>query len=575
MKLPIRVAHPADPSLDSLHDGYFALLKRCGYEGLYLQDSPFDSFTGNAGDFKRNYHLIYLYDIAYAHDAQRYRDYIGEVCRRAAAHGLKTYLCCWEPRLPYYAWSSTPPHWRGRGGFGYGGQNAIAYCWSEPDAVAHWKQMARDALAAVPEIAGVHIGMVDNEASFCSEDCPKCKGLTKAALMRDVYSTFADIRRARGDFRIVIYDWWLPPELIEALPGILGRDTLVIGRSSQGTHEGVEGGVEDMTMIHSGCGSSILQQKKRVDDLGFRLVDMVAWSHANESFWLPAPPNPQFAIEKLNALDQLGAAGWYDFDCGAIEPGSVADAIALWTAQPGRAVGELVDDVLRGIHGDAAPQARSAYETFRRGVAQYPIAFSDSSVHGFSGRSLGLGFAMFAPFHIEDFAFRDTRHAHHWFAPFNLVTASTIAKVLPRLEEVARETGEAFRQIQQVPMRTPAAERERDAFEIHHRLYRSIVNYFRLGRAKRRWIGREWGPSDFESAVQEIALDEMENLQATREWAARNPRGLSNPCHHITGFLEEIWPSHDFGSDWFEAKRGSLERLKMYRVGPPLPPPLR
>src|SRR5689334_9637809 len=41
--LPIRVAHPSRPSIDFLDDRYFELLKRCGYEGRYLQHSPFGS----------------------------------------------------------------------------------------------------------------------------------------------------------------------------------------------------------------------------------------------------------------------------------------------------------------------------------------------------------------------------------------------------------------------------------------------------------------------------------------------------------------------------------------------------
>src|SRR5205823_3070093 len=123
IRLPIRVAHPSRPQLDALDDEYFALLKRCEYEGLYLQDSPFDSLTGNHGAFKKLFHLVYLYDIAFGPERKRYRDYINEVCRRAARHNLGTYLCCWEPRLPYYAWGDTPPSWRGTGGFFYDGHN--------------------------------------------------------------------------------------------------------------------------------------------------------------------------------------------------------------------------------------------------------------------------------------------------------------------------------------------------------------------------------------------------------------------------------------------------------------------
>ena len=53
---------------------YFQLLVRCGYEGLYLQDSPFDSHTGNHGAFKKMFHLIYLYEIAFGLERQRYRE---------------------------------------------------------------------------------------------------------------------------------------------------------------------------------------------------------------------------------------------------------------------------------------------------------------------------------------------------------------------------------------------------------------------------------------------------------------------------------------------------------------------
>ena len=188
--LPIRIAHPPKPQLEHLDDAYFELLVKCGCQGLYLQDSPFDAVTGNHGAFKKQFHLIYLYDIAYGPERQRYRDYINEVCRRAARHGLETHLCCWEPRLPFNAWGETPVAWRGRGGFYYAGRmNVTSFCWSEPEAVAYWKQMALDAFAALPEIAGVHLGVVDNEANFCDESCPKCGGRTQAQQMTPLRMT--------------------------------------------------------------------------------------------------------------------------------------------------------------------------------------------------------------------------------------------------------------------------------------------------------------------------------------------------------------------------------------------------
>ena len=162
--LPIRIAHPFRPEPAYLTDDYLAMLARCGYTALYLDNSPFDHATGNVAQFFRDFHLISLYDIAYSYERERMRDYLHLVSVRAQSHGLRTYLQCHEPRLPYYAWSSTPPHWRGHGGWPHNGNDAIAFCWSEPEAVAWWKQMARDAFAALPEITGVIASFMDNEA---------------------------------------------------------------------------------------------------------------------------------------------------------------------------------------------------------------------------------------------------------------------------------------------------------------------------------------------------------------------------------------------------------------------------
>ena len=135
-RLPIRIAHPVHPELRFFTDEYFALLRRCGYEALYLDNSPFDHETGNVAQFFHDFHLLSLYDLAYSADRERLRDHVHEVSRRAHRHGLKVYLISHEPRLPYCAWSATPPHWRGHGGWPHAGNDAIAFCWSEPDAVA-------------------------------------------------------------------------------------------------------------------------------------------------------------------------------------------------------------------------------------------------------------------------------------------------------------------------------------------------------------------------------------------------------------------------------------------------------
>jgi hypothetical protein len=129
LPLFFRIANPSRPELEFFTDDYFVFLKSCGYEGLYLQDSPFDSErTGNAGNFKRDYHLIYLYDLAYGYRREEYAGYVREVCRRAPRHGLGVYFCLWEPRLPEYARSVLPLAWQGSGGFAHHGFKSIAFC---------------------------------------------------------------------------------------------------------------------------------------------------------------------------------------------------------------------------------------------------------------------------------------------------------------------------------------------------------------------------------------------------------------------------------------------------------------
>lgn len=561
--LPIRIAHPPKPQLEHLSDAYFELLVKCGCQGLYLQDSPFDSNTGNHGAFKKQFHLIYLYDLARSPERQRYVDYINEVCRRAVKHGLSTHLCCWEPRLPFNAWGETPPAWRGHGGFHYAGRmNTTSFCWSEPGAVAYWKRMALDAFAALPDIAGVHLGVVDNEANFCDETCPKCRGRTMATQLEDIYSTFAEIKAGRPGFRIAIYDWWLPPDLLDRLPGIVGKDALLIGRSSQGhTQAPLPGSVEDMTMVFGGCGPGIVAKKATADRLGLRLVDMPAWSHPNEAWWLPPPPDPLYAVEKLNALRDLGVSGWYDFDCGSLEPGSVSDALVAWTAAPDTAPDRLVLAVLEGIFGEQAKEAIPAYEQYRLGKAWFPIAYHDPVVSGFSGRSSGLGCILVGPFRLSDFRFLDTGHCFNWMAPYNFITPTSVPVVVSRFEQGTQHMKAAFERIRLIPGTHECARREKESFEIYYRHYRAIWNYFRLAQVRLEWLEQRRGGNAYIARVREIAADELENLAATEAWCTRNPGALFNPCHNIRGWLEETWPDEVFAPDIFGPKRRSLAAL--------------
>jgi hypothetical protein len=149
----------------------------------------------------------------------------------------------------------------------------------------------------------------------------------------------------------------------------------------------------------------------------------------------------------------------------------------------------------------------------------------------------------------------------NWFAPFNLVTMSTLPVVLPRLERAAEHFKEAFSAITLVPSSSPRAAWEKDVFEIHYRSARAMRNYFRLGQAKQDLLEGKCDRAGFDEQARKIAEDEGENLAATEVWDARNPGSFFNPCHNLLGTLEEVWPTDDFRSDLFAAKRASLEIL--------------
>ena len=277
--LSIRIAHPSRSDLEFFTDEYFRFLKSCGYEGLYLQDSPFDPLrTGNAGNFKRHFHLIFLYDLAYGYRRAEYVEYVREICRRAARHDLAVHLCLWEPRLPEYARSILPLAWQGTGGFEHHRFKRLAFCWGVSEASEYWKEMARTALDAVPEIRGFHLGMVDNEASFCDTSCPHCGGKSRETGMLEVYRCLGEIAHRRKDFRVAVYDWWFPPDVLAKLPSLLPKNSLLIGRSSQGFHQVIDGKelpgkVEDITCIMDGVSQPTLDQVHRAKALGFRFVD--------------------------------------------------------------------------------------------------------------------------------------------------------------------------------------------------------------------------------------------------------------------------------------------------------------
>ena len=529
--------------------------------------------TGNVGQFFHHFHLISLFDIARSYRREEYRDYINEICRRAAEHGVGVWLDCWEPRLPAYAQALLPPDWGGSGGWPWHGRKDTAFCWEVPEGVAYWKSMARDAIASLPDLEGVVVSMIDNEAAFCDASCPTCNGRSLEKGILDIFSVFETIASERKQggksFRLAIYDWWLPPELVSKITGRLPEGSLVIGRSARGVEVGPpdhswRGAISDISNVVDGVSPDFPQHCQSAKEKGLIPIDMVSWSRGMENFFLPGPPDPLFAIRKSRALVEAGAEGWMDYDCGSFDLGSVALGLRELDVDPAADEGILVERTLTAIWGErGAEAALNAYVLYRKAREWMPAGMPSEAVRCLDARSCGLGFTLFGPFLLDDFRFHDTTHAFNFFAPYNLLTGETLPLFARALGRVVPLLKDAFEVVRDLPSsENGAAKWERAVFEIHWRSFRAIDNYIRLASAK--WDYNQGGidGDTFRQRVREVASDELENLDGTEIWNTTHPGHLGNPCHRILGHMTESWPDADFSKGIFSPKRLSLEFLR-------------
>jgi hypothetical protein len=566
--LPIRIAQCRYNEIDAFDSAYFTFLQKVGCNAIYLQNSPFDPMrTGNVGQFFRHFHLISLFDISRSHRREEYQDYINEICRRARHHDIDVWLDCWEPRLPAHAQAMTHPDWRGRGGWGWHKDRRIAFCWEHPDAVAYWKSMACDAIASLSGIRGLIVSMIDNEAAFCDPTCERCEGRSLEVGILDVFETFTTIAGARDNpLQLAVYDWWMPEPVVTEIIRKLPEGSLLVGRSARGMEfrsaDGSwSGEILDISNAIDGVSRQFVAQCRKARTHGLRPIDMVAWSRGLENFFLPAPPDPLFAIRKCRALVESNAEGWIDYDCGSLEDGAIAEAIRLYTASPHSAEEELLEDVLQAIWGQASSFAKGAYALYREAKGWLPTGLESGDVPGLDGRSIGLGFVLFGPWLPADLRFYDTTHAFNFFAPFNLLTPSTIPTILRAATNLERLLHLAWDEIRRLDASTPSARRDRAAFEIHWRNSLSMLGYTRMADAKWNHLQGYATAEDFRKALQEIARTESDNLTHILAWDRANPGQLGNPCHRILGHLIQTWPDADFSGNFFQPKIRSLDFL--------------
>jgi hypothetical protein len=438
---------------DILTPAWFDWLKEIGYTGLYLENDPFQPpRSGNASQFGTLYRLISLYDLAWGDQRGRLRDWIGRACELAHERELKVYLALWEPRIPAEAWGLFPLEWRGRGGWDRPPWNHISWCLGVPEAVAAFEEMAVEAFRQVPGIDGLKMGTHDNDACLCNDSCPRCQGTSRAELTKRVFSSLIrSVDRAglhRPEFEYVPYTWWWQPEELAALTELLqGRRTLVMSRSTWGLKQywqGRElGANQDLALGLTGVSDLFRDELAVAQGKGWETLDVAPWGHSLEYFWLPYTPAPNRVAERLCDLHALGAAGWFDYDCGGVYPGINTEIIRDFQAGTSRAAGELAAGTLARLYpADEQAAAARAYALAEQALACRPVAFNAPDVANLSGRCtieacIGLPFD---PGAISGF---DQGHRVWFFTPANFMTPGAIPTLLEMYAACATAWAEA------------------------------------------------------------------------------------------------------------------------------------
>jgi hypothetical protein len=298
---------------------------------------------------------------------------------------------------------------------------------------------------------------------------------------------------------------------------------------------------------------------------------MAPWGHSLEYFWLPYTPSPNRVAERLCDLHALGAAGWFDYDCGGVYPGINTEIIRDFQAGRSRAADELVAGTLARLYPPAEQAAAArAYALAEQALACRPVAFNAPDVANLSGRCtieacIGLPFD---PGAISGF---DQGHRVWFFTPANFMTPGAI----PTLQEMYtacvaawEEADAAFAGLQGAGVWADTIlPWEKQVVRSHLLCTRSVLRFIRMSHNR---LARGRGELDADAErLQLIPLFEAE-LSDTREfrelWLADH-RLLGNSNIRLEVMLQSCVPwipldaADPFGSkiQWMERY---LERLR-------------
>jgi hypothetical protein len=535
---PFAFAAAMPPRAEALFptDGWLKAVAKAGCTHLCLQNDPFFHPEMDLRDTGENtFRLLALYDMTAGPRAASYLAWLGEVDARAAAHGLRCAMELWEPRLTRLARRVLPSEWKGP-------QRAGG--WVEPLCVGHpearrWVMDQFRALAgAMEHLDALVLGINDNNAVLCGEECPRCGGQPVPDRLGDLY---ADIEKAcrdvRPDLRVVAYDWMWSPAYYEAVFSRLSRGSAVLTRMERGVdhtpdpeHPEWHGRVYDESVGCDGLGPDFRLAQEMMARYGGKLIVMPTLSGMFESFQVPWVPAMGRLAGKFERMLAGGVDGWVDYDCGGIHCGPVLDLVGIVNAHPGMdAAGWLGELATRRYGMEAAPHALALWECFDRAVGLWPGQIKVGKELDLSGQ-FGIAFGLlplhpFLPERVGDGEQARVRHFHfdpHGFAQPEVIgpVRALMAKVL---DCVAGVPGLCDRIAADTPPGNAAAAHDRAIIEMVLLNWRSTANFF-------AWAAALLGDDSVD--LDAVLRDEIETTRLFRALADRPELGYGNMTWH-------------------------------------------
>lgn len=401
------LAMPGRPELFPFDDRAAQFYRDCGYSGIYIEnDYPQFGLPASFGGWRGVNEVVSLWRFSKDVAAPRYLEWIRGQADIAHRNGLKLYLKTWEPRVPTSHRHLIPPEARA-GRTEQGANDPLPnVCLMAPAGERLIHEFHEEAFRQLEMVDGVIVGMADNWAELCSDECPRCCGVSTHDRIVRYFQLFKEVATAvRPDLDVIFYDWewsekgFSADNLVRCYLETTDAPSRVVTRFTQWVcqelpaYDGPGDGILDCTLAVDGPGPLTESYLPEVSAGRLCLLDMLSVANSSETWAHPPVPAPQIFFRRLRALEENGFDGFVDYDCGTLVPGIVAEAIARYMNSDSIPEPEMfLDRLADETYGPkAVSTVRQAWSACEEGLHAYPLDMDSTITDCLSGR---MGFSM-------------------------------------------------------------------------------------------------------------------------------------------------------------------------------------